>query len=92
MRVVGLKTLKNKLSEYVRIAAGGSRGPVLEIIPEVVERARAKLTVRVRTLDALHLASARFLIEEGVDLQLATYDERMRKAARTLKIELYSNL
>ena len=25
MRVVGLKTLKNKLSEYVRIAAGGER-------------------------------------------------------------------
>lgn len=25
MRVVGLKTLKNKLSEYVRLAAGGER-------------------------------------------------------------------
>ena len=25
MRVVGIKTLKNKLSEYVRLAAGGER-------------------------------------------------------------------
>jgi prevent-host-death family protein len=40
MKIVGLKTLKNKLSEYVRLAASGEtvvvtdRGrPVAEIVP-----------------------------------------------------------
>jgi antitoxin (DNA-binding transcriptional repressor) of toxin-antitoxin stability system len=46
MRAVGLKTLKNKLSEYVRLAAGGETilvtdrdRVVAEIVPPHAERA-----------------------------------------------------
>jgi hypothetical protein len=42
-----------------------------------------------RTLDALHLGSAVFLLENGADVQLATYDTRMREAARKLRIPLH---
>jgi predicted nucleic acid-binding protein len=42
----------------------------------------------VRTLDALHLASAEFLREQRQDLSLATYDERMASAARAMGIPL----
>jgi len=68
------------------------RVALLELIPDVVERARDPMPVEPRTLDALHLASATFLINEGVELQLATYDKRMREAARKLKIQLYRGL
>jgi predicted nucleic acid-binding protein len=64
----------------------------LELIPEVVERARERFPSTVRTLDALHLASAVFLLKEGVPLRLATYDERMQQAAKKLKIPLYAKL
>jgi predicted nucleic acid-binding protein len=66
--------------------------PLIEMNPEVLARAREEFPVAVRSLDALHLASAGFLIKEGLELQLATYDERMRAAARKLKIPLYSGL
>ena len=69
-----------------------NRIALIEMIPEVVARAREEFPVPVRALDAIHLASAAFLIGEGLDLQLATYDERMRAAAKKLKIPLYTQL
>jgi hypothetical protein len=42
----------------------------------------------VRTLDALHLASAAFLKEQGHTIELLSYDERMLEAARKMKISL----
>lgn len=59
MRVVGLKTLKNKLSEYVRLAAGGETvlvtdrdRVVAELVPPRAERspvlADARLAEAVR--------------------------------------------
>lgn len=61
MRVVGIKILKNKLSEYIRIAAAGERV----------------------------LVTMQFLREQGVALELATYDQRMREAAVKMKIPLH---
>jgi predicted nucleic acid-binding protein len=69
-----------------------NRIALIEMIPEILARAREEFPVAVRSLDALHLASAAFLIKEGLELQLATYDERMRAAARKLKIPVYSGL
>jgi hypothetical protein len=43
----------------------------------------------VRTLDALHLASAEFLRERQPALQLATYDGRQATAAKAMGIPLY---
>ena len=57
----------------------------LELIAEVLVRARAPFPSPVRTLDALHLASLYFLREQGQDVSLASYDERMLTAARKLK-------
>jgi predicted nucleic acid-binding protein len=62
----------------------------LELIPEVLERAREPFPLEVRTLDALHLASMHFLIEQRQDVALASYDERMLAAARRLKFELFA--
>jgi hypothetical protein len=42
----------------------------------------------VRTLDALHLASLDYLRAQRLRVTLATYDERMARAARELSIPL----
>lgn len=60
----------------------------LGLIPEVISRAREPFPVPVRTLDAIHLASVAFLIEQGQDVRLATYDQRMIDAARKLRFQL----
>ncbi len=62
-----------------------TRVGLLELVPEVVSNAR-RSAFALRTLDSLHLASALFLLAQGVDLQLASYDTRMVEAARKLRI------
>ena len=52
----------------------------LELSAPVLARALAPFPTPVRTLDALHLASADFLRSSGQPLQLATYDQRMMTA------------
>jgi len=60
----------------------------IELLRPVLERALEPFPTPVRTLDALHLASAEFLRGRETQLTLATYDERMRTAALALKIPL----
>lgn len=62
---------------------------LLELSPIVLARALEPLPVAVRTLDALHLATVEYLRSERGKVQLASYDRRMRQAARRLKIPLY---
>jgi predicted nucleic acid-binding protein len=61
---------------------------ILELVPNVLERALEPFPVPVRTLDALHLASVEFLRGRGVSVELATYDERLIAGARSLDIPL----
>lgn len=61
----------------------------LELVPPVLACALDPFPVPVRTLDALHLASMAFLLEQGQTITLATYDERMIVAARSLGISLF---
>ena len=61
---------------------------LVELSPLVLARAVEPFPVPVRTLDALHLASALFLQGRRQPVQLASYDDRMRKAARAVGIEL----
>ena len=61
----------------------------IELVGEVLSRARDRFPIEVRTLDALHLASMRFLIDQGQSVALATYDRRMLAAARKLKLATY---
>ena len=58
----------------------------VELTPVVLARALEPFPTPVRTLDALHLASCEFLRSQGIPLELATYDDRMREAASKLKI------
>ena len=60
----------------------------LELAPPVLARALEPFPVAVRTLDALHLASVEFLRGRRQEVRLASYDERMRAAAKELGIPL----
>ena len=57
MRAVGIKVLKNKLSEYVRLAAGGERILVTDR-DEVVAELGPPATGRAESLDDAQLAEA----------------------------------
>jgi predicted nucleic acid-binding protein len=76
--------LESSHGEGARALLG--RVALLELAPPVLARALAPFPVPVRTLDALHLASAEFLREQRQDVSVATYDERMAAAARALGI------
>jgi hypothetical protein len=68
--------------------AGGGWG-VLEMSREVAERAEASFPVEpVRTLDALHLASALLLRQALPDLRLLSSDDRVRANGRRLGFEV----
>jgi predicted nucleic acid-binding protein len=59
-----------------------ARVSLLELAPMVLARALEPFPAPVRTLDALHLASALFLRAHGQHVAVATYDERLAEAAR----------
>jgi predicted nucleic acid-binding protein len=63
---------------------------LLELVSPVLQRALEPFPRTVRTLDALHLASAQFLRDRDRSLRLATYDARLADAATTLGIALYA--
>ena len=71
--------------DYVRGLV--SRLALLELTRPVLTRALEPFPVPVRTLDALHLASALFLRSQGERLRVASYDERLVAAARALDLE-----
>lgn len=61
----------------------------LEMVGPVLERAVTGFPVPLRTLDALHLASADFLRSQGAPVRLASYDERLLEGARAVKLPVY---
>ena len=61
-----------------------SRLAFLELDRAVVARALEPFPEPVRTLDALHLAAADFLRQQGVSVAIASYDERFLAASRKL--------
>jgi len=66
------------------------RVALLELTPPVLARALEPFPVALRTLDALHVASADFLCRQGQAVSLATYDGRMRDAAQRLGIAAFA--
>jgi predicted nucleic acid-binding protein len=54
---------------------------LVEMSGPVLGRALLPFALRVRTLDALHLATMAFLREQGSAPTLATYDQRLAAAA-----------
>ena len=74
------------LETLARACAGWA---LLEISPEVADRAEAPFPAEpVRTLDALHLASALLLRQALPDLRLLSSDERVRTNGRRLGFEV----
>jgi predicted nucleic acid-binding protein len=65
-----------------------SRLALVELAPPVLARALDPFPRPVRTLDALHLATALFLRERQQEIAIATYDERMAEAARAVGLAL----
>lgn len=61
---------------------------LMELLPNVLGRAKEPFPAAVRTLDALHLASILFLRERVPAIELASYDERQLAAARALGVRI----
>lgn len=72
--------------EAARLLLG--RVAMLELAPPVLARALEPFSAPVRTLDALHLASAQFLRDQAGELKFATYDARLAAAARSMKLDV----
>ncbi len=64
-----------------------NRLTIVELTPQVLDRALSPFPVPVRTLDALHLATMDYLRRGGQQLEVATYDERLARAAQALGVE-----
>jgi predicted nucleic acid-binding protein len=58
-----------------------------ELSADHLERALHPFPISVRTLDALHLATAEYLRRRGRAVTLASYDQRLLTAAVALGIE-----
>jgi len=65
-----------------------TRVNLAEMTERVLARALKAFPVPMRTLDALHLATAEFLRAQGEPVRLASYDARLLAGARALGIEL----
>jgi len=78
--------LASSHGELARLLLG--RIAFLKLLPAVLACALEPFPVPVRTLDALHLASAEFLRCQGQKVAVATYDGRLALAARSLKLDL----
>ncbi len=61
-----------------------ARVAILELSPTVLARATEPFPAPVRTLDALHLASADFLRAQKQIVEVASYDDRLSLAARKM--------
>ena len=71
------------------LTAAASHWQVLRIAPEVVERARQPFPGEpIRTLDAIHLASALTARTAIVGLTLLSLDDRVRKAGKKLGLDI----
>jgi uncharacterized protein len=66
-----------------------ARMPFIELSPQVLARAMEPFPTRVRTLDALHLASVTFLRDRGYPVALASFDARMCDAAMAMSLDLF---
>ncbi len=64
-----------------------ARVALVEMTTTTLERALEPFEVPVRTLDAIHLASADFLRRLGQEVKVASYDLRLMEAAEAMGFE-----
>jgi hypothetical protein len=67
-----------------------ARFALVELARPVLARALEAFPAPVRTMDALHLASIEFLRRQNQDVELATYDHRMLKAAKGIGVTIFN--
>lgn len=84
---VHTRGMGRRLSETVRLLL--ARLAMLGLERYVLARALEPFPRPVRTLDAIHLASADFLRDRGQEVTVATYDAGMAEAARAMGFDLY---
>lgn len=65
-----------------------ARVAFLELVPPVLGRVLEPFPIPVRTLDALHLASAWFLQQREPTLEIATYDETQAAVAAAMGLRV----
>ena len=71
------------------LVAAASHWHILRLAPEIVDRARQPFPCEpIRTLDAIHLASVLTARTAIAGLKLLSLDDRVRKAAKKLGLEL----
>ena len=71
------------------LTAAASHWQILHVAPEIVERARQPFPGEpIRTLDAIHLASALTARTAIAGLSLLSLDDRVRKAAKKLGLDI----
>jgi predicted nucleic acid-binding protein len=63
---------------------------LVEMLPPVLARAVEPFPLPVRTLDALHLATLEFLTRRDRELELASYDTRLLRAARSIGVKIFA--
>lgn len=61
---------------------------LLSLDDDVCARSRAPFPIPVRTIDALHLAAADYWRTRSFDVSVATYDERMARAAQAMSFPI----
>ena len=62
----------------------------IELQPIVLHKIIEGFPVTVRTLDGIHLATMDFIQSQGMKIRLATYDQRLGKAALAIGINMAS--
>ena len=71
------------------LTAAASHWQILRVAPEIVERARQPFPGEpIRTLDAIHLASALTARTAVAGLKLLSLDDRVRKAGKKLGLDI----
>jgi uncharacterized protein len=91
IRAVALDELRESdaILRQARLSAVAERWTVLALAEEIVERARRPFPGEpIRTLDAIHLASALIARRAVPDLAVLSLDGRIRKAAERLGLQL----
>lgn len=86
---LGELTEADAADRRAHLTAAASHWQVLRIAPEIVERARQPFPGEpIRTLDAIHLASALTARTAIVGLRLLSLDDRIRRAGKKLGLDI----
>jgi hypothetical protein len=84
---LGELTAAEVADRHAYLVAAAAHWHLLRISPDVVERARQPFPGEpIRTLDAIHLASALLARSTAPGLDVLSLDDRIRKSARLLGI------